>query len=241
MKTLPKVLTGMLLISSTYLQAQTADEVVNKHIDAIGGSSVIGSIKSMVMDGELIAPGATLNSKIYLVNGKAFKSEITMPEQQFAIYECITNEGGWTLNPLAGQTEPQPMPEERVKSSQGDLDVGGKLFRYKEKGSTVELAGNETINGVNAIKLRLKDKNGKETVYYFDPNTYYILRSESSTTLPDGQELAITTNYSNYKKTDIGYVIAFTRVRNAGQEITNNVTKVEFNKDIDPKVFEMPK
>ena len=49
------------------------------------------------------------------------------------------------------------------------------------------------------------------------------------------------TTYSNYKKTDIGYVVAFTRVRNVGQEITNNLSKIEFNKDIDPKVFEMPK
>ena len=241
MKTLRTALAGLLLLSGTIVQAQTADEVVNKYINAVGGSAVIGSIKSAIMEGELLTNGITLTSKIYLLSGKAFKSEISMPDQSLTIMECVTTTSGWSLNPLAGMTEPQPLPEERVKQSQGDLDIGGKLYRYKEKGSTVELAGTENLNGVNAIKLKLKDKDGKETTYLLDPTTYYILQSESTATGPGGQELSIVTTYSNYKKTDIGYVVAFTRVRNAGQEFTNNINKIEFNKDIDPKVFEMPK
>ena len=241
MKTLRTALAGLLVISGTGLYAQTADEVVNKYINAVGGSALLSSIKSVIMEGELAAGGMTLASKLYLVNGKAFKSEISAPDQSFTITECVTTEGGWTVNPLAGVTEAQPMPEDRVKLAQGELDIGGRLFKYKEKGSTIELAGNENVNGVNAIKLKLKDKDAKEVIYLFDPNTYYIIRSESTTTGPNGQELNVVTNYSNYKKTDIGYVVAFTRVRNAGQEYTNNISKIEFNKDIDPKVFEMPK
>ena len=241
MKTLPSVLAGLLLVSGTYVHAQTADEVVSKHINAVGGAAVIGSIKTMIMESELNADGYTLNSKVYLISGKAYKSEIMLPDQSAAILECITTEGGWNMNPLAGMTEPAALSAERVKQSQGDLDAGGKLYRYKEKGSSVELLGNETMEGVNAIKLKLKDKDGKETSYWLDPTTYYILRSESAITAPNGQEFNVVTNFSNYKKTDIGYVIAFTRVRNVGQTITNNISKVEFNKDIDPKVFEMPK
>ena len=240
MKTLRTAFAGLLMISGTIVHAQTADEVVNKYINAVGGTAVLGSIKSVIMDGELEAGGMTLTSKIYLLNGKAFKSEISAPDQSFTIMECVTKEGGWTLNPLAGINEAQPLPEDRVKQAQGDLDIGGKLFKYQEKGSSVELAGNESVNGVNAIKLKLKEKEGKETVFMFDPNTYYIIRSESTTTV-NGQELNVVTTYSNYKKTDIGYVVAFTRVRNAGQEYTSNISKIEFNKDIDPKVFEMPK
>ncbi len=241
MKTLRTALAGLLLLGGTYVQAQTADDVVNKYISAVGGSAVLNSIKSVIMEGELLTQGITLTSKMYLQTGKAFKSEVSMPDQSVTILECVTTEGGWTLNPLAGQTEPVPMPAERVKQAQGDLDIGGKLYKYKEKGSSVELAGNENIDGVNTIKLKHKDKDGRETVYFFDPTTYYILRTETTTTAPNGQELPIMTTYSNYKKTDIGYVVAFTRVRNVGQEITNNLSKIEFNKDIDPKVFEMPK
>ena len=162
MKTLRTAFAGLLLLSSAYLQAQTADEVVAKYINAVGGNSVIGSIKNAVMDGELQTNGMTLSSKIYLVTGKAYKSEISMPDKSLTILECVTTEGGWALNPLAGQTEPQPLPEERVKQSQDNLDIGGKLYRYKEKGSSVELAGTESIGSVSALKLKLKDKDTSE-------------------------------------------------------------------------------
>ncbi|HYF33327.1 MAG TPA: hypothetical protein VD993_19515 [Chitinophagaceae bacterium] len=241
MKTLQAAFAGMLLLGSAYVHAQTADEVVNKHIAAVGGANVIGSIKTITLEGELIANGTTFTNKVYAISGKAFKSEVTLPEQQISILECITTDGGWTLNPFAGMTEAQPMPADRVKAAQGDLDIGGKLYKYKEKGSTVELAGNESVDGVNTIKLKLKDKEGKETMYYLDPTSYYILKAETSTTGPDGQAVSIVSNFSDYRKTDIGYVVAFKRVRNVGMEIVNNINKVEFNKEIDPKVFEMPK
>ena len=240
MKTLRTALAGLLLLGGTYVQAQTADDVVNKYINAVGGAAVIGSIKSVIMDGELLVNGMTLNSKLYVVNGKALKSEVSLPDKSMTILECVTTEGGWSVNPMAGFTDPTPMPEDRVKQSQSDLDIGGKLYRYKEKGSSIELAGNESIEGVNAVKLKLKDKDGRETLYFFDPTTYYIIRSETTITA-NGQELPVSVKYSNYKKTDIGYVLPFTRVRNVGQELTNNITKIEFNKEIDPKVFEMPK
>lgn len=242
MKTLQTVFAGLLLLTSAHLYAQTADEVVSKHINAIGGANLIAGIKSLTIDGEIVANGTSLTSKVYAINGKALKSEITLAEQNVQILECITTEGGWYLNPFQGMTEAQPMPEERLKAAQNDLDLGGKLYKYKEKGSSVELAGNESINGVNTIKLKLKDKNGKESMYYIDPTTYYIARLETTTPGANGQELTLTSTFSDYKKTDIGYVMAFSRVRVAGGgEFVNNIHKVEFNKEIDPKVFVMPK
>jgi hypothetical protein len=35
------------------------------------------------------------------------------------------------------------------------------------------------VNGVKAIKLKVKDKNAIETTIYLDPQTYYIIKAES--------------------------------------------------------------
>ena len=111
---------------------------------------------------------------------------------------------------------------------------------YKEKGSKIELAGNESVEGVNAIKLKLTNKEGKESLIFVDPATYYVVKRET-TQSANGQDVTVTQTFSNFKKTDIGYVIPFTTVTQQGFEITINVNKVEFNKEIDPKIFEMPK
>jgi hypothetical protein len=144
------------------------------------------------------------------------------------------------VNPLAGQTDPQPLTADQVKAAQSTLDAGSDLFNYKAKGSKVELAGRETVEGVNTYKLKLENKEGKATFYFLDLSTYYIIKRESTTNV-NGEDMTAVSTFSNYKKTDIGLVVPHTTITNQGFEITITVTKVEYNKTIDPKIFEMPK
>lgn len=238
MKMLSSVFAGMLLLSSAFVQAQTADEVVNKHIDAIGGKDVINKITSQVVESDLSVMGSTLTSKTTILVGKGFKSEANFNGQD--IIQCVTPTGGWMINPLAGQTDAVALPEDQVKAAQSAFDLGGELFNYQQKGSKVELAGKEKVEGVEAIKLKLTNKEGKETMFFVDPTTYYVIKRESTTSM-NGQDMTATAVFSNFKKTDIGYVMPYTTVSNQGFEITINVSKVEFNKPVDPKIFEMPK
>ena len=80
------------------------------------------------------------------------------------------------------------------------------------------------------------------TTYFIDPNTYYVVKAISSSTTP-GQEGETIVTFSDYKKTDFGYVFPMGQQITLPQGISLNIThkKVEVNKDIDPKVFEMPK
>jgi len=238
MKILRLAFAGMLLLSSAFVKAQTADEVINKHIAAIGGKDVIAKIKSQVVESNLNVMGSDLTATTTLLVGKGFKNVANFNGQE--IVQVITPTSGWMLNPLAGQTDPTPIPEDQVKSAQATLELGGGLFNYKEKGSKVELAGTENVDGVKAIKLKLTDKEGKESFYFLDPTTYYLIKHEA-TINANGQDMTMVSTFSNYKKTDIGYVMPYTTVRNQGFEMTITVSKVEFNKDIDPKIFEMPK
>lgn len=237
MKLIKAVFAGSVLLVSTYLHSQTADEVVDKHINAIGGKAVIGSIKSQVAESELSVMGTTLTSKTTILAGKGFKNVADFNGQE--IIQCVTPTGGWMINPLQGMTDAQALPEDQVKATQSSFEIGGDLFNYNEKGSKVELAGNENIEGVNTIKLKLTNKEGKDVFYYIDPATYYILKRES-TINANGEDITTTQVFSNHKKTEIGLVIPYTTVSNQGFEITINITKIEFNKEVDPKIFEMP-
>ena len=235
---LRSVLAGVLLLSTALVHAQTADEVINKHIAAIGGKDVLAKIKSQIVESNLNVMGSDLTSTSTLLVGKGFKNVANFNGQE--IIQCITTTGGWMINPLAGQSDPTPIPEDQVKEAQAILEVGGGLFNYKEKGAKAELVGKEKVESVDAIKLKLTNKDGKESFYYIDPATNYLIKHEVMINA-QGQDMTMTSLFSNYKKTDIGYVIPYTTVRNQGFEMTITVNKVEFNKDIDPKIFEMPK
>ncbi|HKP32049.1 MAG TPA: hypothetical protein VJT83_04960 [Chitinophagaceae bacterium] len=233
-----KLLAGIALCLSVTASAQTADEIITKHIAAIGGKDVIKSIKSQTIQADLSVMGSSLASNTTLLVGKGFKSVADFNGQE--IIQVITPTGGWMVNPLAGQIDPQPLTDEQVKGGQSVLEIGGDLLDYAAKGSKVELVGKEKVESVDAFKIKLTNKDAKEIIYFIDPATYYVVKRESTANV-QGQDMTTSATFSNFKKTDIGYVMPYTTVTNQGFEITINVSKVEFNKEVDPKIFVMSK
>ena len=220
------------------LQAQTADEIINKHVDAIGGKEVLAKVNSIYMEGNASAMGTDFPTNTTILAGKGFKTVTSVNGSE--IIQCFTDTSGWSLNPMTGQATATALPPEMVEKGKSALQIGGELVNFKEKGFTDSLLGREDYNGVSAYKVKLTEP-GVEIVYLFDPNTYYTLKTDTKASM-NGQDITSTTKYSDYKKTDIGYVVPTTLgVNNAGYDITITYNKVEVNKAVDPAIFVMPK
>lgn len=231
------MLAATALLAGFMAQAQTAEEIVSKHIDAIGGKDKINNIKTIYTEYDMDVMGTQAPGVTYMIANKGYRNEIDFGGQK--IIQVFTDKGGWGINPMMGQTAPEPMPEEQVKANKGNLTPGGPLFDYATKGAKIELLGTEDVNGVKAHKLKLTTAEGNEMTYYIDPNTFYILKTVIKTNA-DGQEVETTANFSDYQKTDYGYVTPGTTELNLPQGFTLSIKtkKVEINKEIDPKIFE---
>jgi hypothetical protein len=241
MKTLRFVLPALLCIAGVVrLQAQTVDEIINKYIDAIGGKEKISGIKSLYKESDIEVMGNTASSTTYILNGKGFKMEMDFNGSK--IVQCITDKGGWGVNPMMGQTSAEALPDDQVKSAQSQLAIEGPLVDYAAKGNKIELLGQEAVNGANTYKLKVTTKDNVQITINIDATTYYPLKAVSKATV-SGQEIETTTTFSNYQKTDYGFVVPFAQELTLPQGITLSMKdkKVEVNKDIDPAVFEKPK
>jgi outer membrane lipoprotein-sorting protein len=210
--------------------AQTADEIINKHIEARGGIDKLRALQSMTMQGTMVQGGVDVEMKYYYLQGKATKVEFTAAGQSG--YNIVTDKGGWVFNPFMGHTAAEEMPADQVKDAQNQLDLQGPLVDYKTKGNTVEYLGKESSQGLEYYKLKLTRANGKVITYYLDKN--YLTAKTISTALIQGTEQEVTAEYSDYRKTPDGYVIAFKRV-SRGTEISFD--KVEINPKIDESIF----
>jgi outer membrane lipoprotein-sorting protein len=223
----------------TSANAQTVDDIINKYTDAIGGKAVLAGIQSMQVEGTANAMGNDYPLRVTIANGKAFKSEIDANGS--AIVQCVTDTGGWSLNPFAGTSSPQMLSADQAKTARSSIYIGGPLVDYKSKGFSAELLGRVDENGVSAYRIRLFDNAGYDVTYDLDPNTYLILESAAKAKV-NGVDVTQTSTYSNYQKTPIGYTMAYTIAgSDLGYDINLTYSKVEFNQDIDPQTFAVPK
>ncbi|HTS43378.1 MAG TPA: hypothetical protein VMH01_03205 [Puia sp.] len=230
----------MAMTGVVVLHAQTVDEIINKYIDAIGGKDKLNSMKTVYVESSVEVMGNEAPSTTYIIFGKGLKSETDFGGQK--IIQCVTDHGGWMINPMMGQTSAQELPADQLKGSAAQFTAGGVLLDYAAKGSKAELQGKEDVNGVSAYKILVTTKDSAVQTYYIDPTTYYILKTVT-TVVANGQSVETTVTFSNYQKTDFGYVVPMVQQISLPQGFTVNITnkKVEVNKDIDPKIFDMPK
>jgi hypothetical protein len=152
-------------------------------------------------------------------------------------YQVVTPKEGWNFMPFQGQKAAEPYTADDLKESQDDLDAQGTLLDYQAKGHTIEYLGTEDIEGVEALKLKQTLKGGRAVTFFFDPKTYYIMRTVAKQKA-NGKEVDVTTNFSNYQKLPEGIVAPLSIGLPFG-EMT--ISKVEINKPIDENIFKPAK
>lgn len=222
-----------LAISATALTsfAQTADQIIQKHIEAIGGTKNWDKIKTVKLVGAMSAQGMEIPVTQTIVNDKATRTDITAMGQTG--YIIMTPTKGWQFMPFTGQTAPQEIPADQLKTNKSQLNYKNMQMVDKSLISKATLEGNDTINSVNCFKLKVTNKEGNEITCYFDAATYYLVRQETKVKVQDDeQEVGIS--YSNFKKQPEGIVIPMTMGTPQG-DIT--FKSVEFNKPVDDKIF----
>ena len=237
MKKTRMLLVGMAtLLSTVFTYAQNADSIINKHIAAIGGKDKLASISSMYMETNSEVMGNDNAAKITIVNGKGYKMETEFNGQP--IVQCITDKGGWAINPMGGSSDPQALSDDQYTMMKDHLNVGGPFSGYPGNGNKAEYLGMEKAGDVNAYKIKITEPDSLSFIDYIDPNTYYVLKTVMDM---GGQQTSIS--FSDYKKTDFGYIMPYSLETTLPQgfTITSTVTKVAFNQPVDPKIFDMPK
>ncbi len=226
------VLVALLLAAFVVAKAQNADEIMDKHLKAIGTQEAWNNIKSVRMEGTMSVQGMEIGVTQTILLGKAMRRDISV--MGMSGYSIVTKTEGWNYMPFQGQTKPEPMKADMLKMEQQELELKSKeMYDYKSRGTKAELLGKDTTNKIACYKIRFTEKDGSESVSYFDISTYYIVRMETKIK-QDDQEQEMTVNYNNYKKLDGGIVMPMSVSMSMG-DIT--FKSIEINKTIDESIF----
>ena len=211
--------------------AQTADEIIAKNTEALGGAEKLASLKTVVMTGGMSVQGTDI--VLTMTKSHMVGVRVDIEAGGTSNYQVATPKEGWVFMPAMGMADPVKMDDDQLKSFYGQMDVQGSLFNYKEKGSTVELAGTEKVDGSEAYKLKVTLKNGKTSTYFIDKKTNLVVKTSGKSNV-QGQEMDVETTLADYKKNADGYTFPYAITNMQG---TISFDKIETNVAVDEKIF----
>lgn len=241
---LPLTLIGALW--AVQAQGQTADEVVEKNLAAMGGRGALAKLESRIATGSVAisTEGADLAGplEIYLKAPNKSRTLIRLDLSQFGAAEMVIDQRCDGKTAVASN------------SLQGDREITGNqlqnmlnasfptpLLKYKEAGAKVELVGKEKVGSREAYLLLYTPKTGSGSRLFVDAETWLLLRAVVKVESPElGGEVEQTSDMSDYRDVDGVKVPFAVAVVNPAQRITITLTKVEHNKPIDETMFSRP-
>jgi len=222
----------LFLIGILAAQAQTADEVIRKHIAAAGGMDSWKNIISMKRTGSINLGGKEVPVAFTVLKGKGCRMDMTIGGM--ANYMIITPTKGWTYFPIQGQQKAEALPDEQLKEQQDQLEVADDpLIDYEARGYKVAYLGKDDVEGTECFKLKATSREGKETTLYLDVTTCNLIRAVEKSKA-NGKEQESTTNYSNFQKLPEGIVVAMSQ---DGDDGAITFKSVDINKPVDEHIF----
>jgi outer membrane lipoprotein-sorting protein len=246
-RTLRPVLAALaLLLWAVPSFAQTADEIIEKHLAASGGRAALSKLTSRVSTGtiSLTTPVGELKGTIDLYQKKPNKTRTLVKIDASAIGggQIVSDQrfdgtNGYVIDSFNGNRDITGDQLEAMKS--GSFPT--PFLNYKDSGMSVALGNREKVDDREAIVVQLTPKVGPGVKAFFDAENFMLVRTIITINVPQlGGPIEQVVQFSDFHDVD-GIKIPFvTKSSNPVQTILATVTDVKHNTDIDDSSFAKP-
>lgn len=220
--------------------AQTADELIQKNIQAKGGIDKIKAIKSVRITGKLNGGGG-FTAVIGQENQRPNLIRETFMLQGMTAITAFDGATGWQIQPFGGHKDPEFMGEDDLRDLMLDADFDGPLVDYKEKGNSVEYLGHDVVDGDDALRLKVTLKDGDIIYYYLDPDTYLEIRKEVQEFIRGAMRETVSEMGSYKPVAGVMYPFSISQGSKANPAAqTTTIEKIEVNVSLSDADFAVP-
>jgi zinc protease len=226
--------------------AQTADDVIEKSLTALGGRAAFGKVTSQSATGTitLSTPGGDVSGPVEVLSAVPNKSRTlikvdlsSLGAGQLVMDQRFDGASGYVLDSLQGNRD--------ITGNQLDNMRNGSFphpfLNYKKMGATAQLGPKEKVGDRDAYPVTLDFPSGSAVHQYIDAETYLPIRVVAKIDVPQlGREIEQTTDLLDYRAVD-GVKVPFeVRSSSSVQSFTIVFTHVEHNVPVDNALFVKP-
>jgi hypothetical protein len=225
--------------------AQTADEVIEKSIAAMGGRAEMEKIKtrSMIGDISLTTPAGDIAGTVEITNAAPNKSRTVIKADLSAfgagplvIDQRFDGTTGYVLDSLQGNRDITGNQLDNLKAN----SFPHLFLAYKAMGTTVKLIGKEKVGDRDAFLLTFEPSAGSIARQFVDAETFLPVQTIIKTNLPQVGDVEQTAITSDFREVD-GVKVPFkVQVTSPVTGFTMTFSKIANNVAVDEKSFMKP-
>ncbi len=221
--------------ASTAQTALTADQVVAKHFDAIGGLARIKAMKSLAVKGEYTEDGKTNAWSMVRARPNKFRKEGVHDGKAFT--KLFDGKTGYLAE---GDAALAPMPADKAAKMAQWAEFDDPLVDAAARGHKLVLGAAEDVKGVKAHHIELTLASGDVEHRYYDPGTFLEVQRRVSFKDKDGNQKTKTVFPSDWREVN-GVKFSFA----SDGEVDGKQTRVQIKElvvdgPIDPSTFAPP-
>lgn len=234
-KLISAIILVLIVASPGMLTAQNLDEVLENHFEAIGQKK-LKKVETITTKGKINQMGIDVPFVQISVRPNLFRVQGTF--QGLSFIQTYNGVEGWTVNPFAGTTDPEPIPADQLKELKIQADMDGMLWQWKDKGYNVTLDSTEEVEGTLCYRVKVVVPEGSTYVNFIDKESFLMIKTKTKSTIM-GAEVEGESYYSNYMQID---GITFPgKIENRYNGVTSEVILiegVELNKEYATTLFD---
>ena len=241
----PLVAAMVVLLTAPAAWAQTADEVVEKSLAALGGRAAHEKIKTRSMSGTITlgTPAGDIPGTIEVTNAlpnkvrTLIKADLTsLGAGPLVIDQRFDGKSGYVLDTLQGNREITGSQLDNMRNT----GFPHAFLTYKQLGIAAKLQGKEKIGEREVYVLEFDPSAGSTIRQYVDAQSFLPTRFVMTVTVPQMGDVEQITDLTDYREVD-GVKLPFKLVASSTlQTYTVELAKVEHNVPVDEKVFVKP-
>ena len=175
-------------------------QIIGRNIAARGGLAAWRAVKGLTMSGEMEA-GGKQDAKLPFVMSmkRPQKSRLELKFQEQTAVQVWDGKQGWKVRPYLNRNEVESYTVAEARSAAAAAELDGPLIDLGRKGTKVELAGTEVVEGRNTYKLKLTLKGGEQLNLWIDAKTYLEAKIDGEPRRIDGHMRKVAVFYRDFK------------------------------------------
>ncbi|HEX8277272.1 MAG TPA: hypothetical protein VF540_01205 [Segetibacter sp.] len=245
--------------------SQTADEVINKFMEASGGKEKLKAINTLqytqTINMKTPMGDFAMPMQFYREKNKLFRMQASMQigPQSLDFFTVVTDTAGYIKLPelpMLGSNGGTKKMEEKDRAAQTFQSDPAGLFAglvdYGSKGSKVELLPHEKVNSEDCYQVKYTSKAGDEVIYFISKATNLVVRADTKggmaanlsgfSSLMGGaegqaQKVDVSAFFSDYEEVKGVKLPLKSVIKNQMGDAESAITNIKINEPIEAKWY----